>query len=117
MHGLPAGDAILRELAEIVGRSLRAEDWFARVGGEEFAIIERAADEQQVRAMAERIRRTVEAHRFTWDGRAVPVTISLGVATLWGENFRSVEALVRAADEFLYRAKQTGRNRVVTALD
>ncbi len=117
VHGHPAGDAILRELAEIVGRALRAEDWFARVGGEEFAIIERAADEQQVRAMAERIRRTVEAHRFTWDGRAVPVTISLGVATLWGANFRSVEALVRAADEFLYRAKQTGRNRVVTALD
>ena len=117
VHGHPAGDAILRELAEIVGRSLRAEDWFARVGGEEFAIIERAADERQVRAMAERIRRTVESHRFTWDGRAVPVTISLGVATLWGENFRNAEALVRAADEFLYRAKQSGRNRVVTALD
>ena len=116
VHGHPAGDSILRELAGVVGRALRAEDWFARVGGEEFAIIERAADEQQVRAMAERIRRIVEAYRFTWEGRAVPVTISLGVATLWGENFRSVDALVRAADEFLYRAKQAGRNRVVTAL-
>ena len=116
VHGHPAGDYILRELAGVVGRALRADDWFARVGGEEFAIIERAADEQQVRAMAERIRRTVEAHRFTWEGRAVPVTISLGVATLWGENFRSVDALVRAADEFLYRAKQAGRNRVASAL-
>ena len=116
VNGHPAGDSILRELAGIVGRALRAEDWFARVGGEEFASIEGAADEQQVRAMAERIRRIVEAYRFTWEGRAVPVTISLGVATLWGENFRSVDALVRAADEFLYRAKQGGRNRVASAL-
>ena len=66
--------------------------------------------------MAERIRRTVESYRFLWDGRAVPVTISLGVATLWGENFRSVDALVRAADDYLYRAKQGGRNRVASAL-
>lgn len=117
VHGHPAGDAILRELAAVVGRALRGEDWFARVGGEEFAIIERAADERQVRTMAERIRRTVESHRFTWEGRAVPVTISLGVATLWGENFRSIDALVRTADEFLYKAKQAGRNRIATALD
>ena len=115
VHGHPAGDFILRELAEVVGRALRGEDWFARVGGEEFAIIERTADEKQVRAMAERIRRTVEGHRFAWEGHRIPVTISLGAATLWGENFRSVDALVRAADEFLYRAKQTGRNRVAGA--
>ena len=115
VHGHPAGDFILRELAGVVGRALRGEDWFARVGGEEFAIIERTADEKQVRTMAERIRRTVEAHRFAWEGHRIPVTISLGVATLWGENFRNVDALVRAADEFLYRAKQTGRNRVASA--
>ncbi|MGD9781238.1 MAG: diguanylate cyclase [Kiritimatiellia bacterium] len=115
VYGHPAGDHVLRELAEVVGRALRSEDWFARVGGEEFAIIERAADENQVRTMAERIRRTVESHRFAWEARRLPVTISLGVATLWGENFRNVDALVRAADGFLYRAKQTGRNRVVSA--
>ncbi|MGD9611376.1 MAG: diguanylate cyclase [Kiritimatiellia bacterium] len=116
VHGHPAGDYILRELAGVVGRALRGEDWFARVGGEEFAIIERAADESQVLKMAERIRRTVEAHRFAWEAHRIPVTISLGVATLWGENFRNVDALVRAADEFLYRAKHAGRNRVVSAL-
>lgn len=115
VHGHPAGDFILRELAGVVGRALRSEDWFARVGGEEFAIIERTADEPQVRTMAERIRRTVEAHRFTWEAHRIPVTISLGVATLWGENFRNVDALVRAADEFLYKAKAAGRNRVASA--
>ena len=115
VHGHPAGDYILRELAGVVGRALRADDWFARVGGEEFAIIERGADDARVRALAERVRRLVENHKFVWEGHRVPVTISLGVATLWGENFRSADALVRAADEFLYRAKQTGRNRVATA--
>ena len=116
VYGHPAGDFILRELAGVVGRALRSEDWFARVGGEEFAIIERAADEAQVRTMAERIRRTVEAHRFAWEAHRIPVTISLGVATLWGENFRNVDALVRTADEFLYKAKESGRNRVASAL-
>ena len=116
VHGHPAGDFILKELAGVVGRALRSEDWFARTGGEEFAIIERAANEQQIRALAERIRRTVEGYRFLWDGHRIPVTISLGVATLWGENFRNIEALIRAADDFLYQAKEAGRNRVASAL-
>ena len=114
-HGHPAGDFILSTLVGVVGRTLRSEDWFARIGGEEFAIIERAADEKQVRTVAERIRRAVEAHPFMWEGHRVPVTVSLGVATLWGENFPNVDALVKAADRFLYEAKEAGRNRVAGA--
>ena len=117
VYGHPAGDSILNELAKVVNRALRDEDWFARVGGEEFDVIARMADEQQVRTVAERIRRSVESHRFEWEAHRVPVTISLGVATLWGENFRNVDALVRAADQFLYQAKEAGRNRVASALD
>ena len=115
VHGHPAGDFILKELAAVVGRTLRGEDWFARTGGEEFVLIARSADGPQAQALAGRIRRTVEGHGFIWEARRIPVTISLGVATMWGENFRSVEALVRAADEFLYRAKEAGRNRVAGA--
>ncbi len=113
--GHPAGDFILKELAGVVGQALRGEDWFARVGGEEFAIIERSADEKQIQAMAERIRRAVEVHPFLWEANRIPVTISLGVATLREKNIESVEALARAADEYLYQAKEAGRNRVAGA--
>ena len=116
-HGHPAGDFILSTLVGVVGRTLRSEDWFARVGGEEFAVIARAADGKQARMMAERIRRAVETHPFTWEKGRVPVTISLGVAELGKEGPDSAEALVRAADEFLYRAKEAGRNRVAGAAD
>ena len=117
VHGHPAGDSILRELAAVVGRALRAGDWFARVGGEEFAIIERAADEPQVRKMAERIRQAVERHPFLWESGRIPVTVSLGVAVQRGADLESAEALIRMADECLYRAKQAGRNRVAGAPD
>lgn len=116
-HGHPAGDFILSTLAGVVGRTLRGEDWFARVGGEEFAVIARSADEPQARMMAERIRRAVEAHAFTWETGSVPVTVSLGVAALGSGGPDSAEALVREADECLYKAKAAGRNRVAGAAD
>ena len=116
-HGHPAGDFILSALAGVVGRTLRSEDWFARVGAEEFAVIARAADGPQVQAMAERIRRAVARHPFTWETGRIPVTISLGVAALGGAGPGSAEALVQAADECLYKAKAAGRNRVASAAD
>ena len=67
--------------------------------------------------MAERIRRAVEDHRFDWEGARIPVTISLGVATLRDGDHDSVEALIRKADECLYIAKEAGRNRVASAPD
>lgn len=116
-HGHPAGDFILSTLVAVVGRTLRSEDRLARVGGEEFAIIERAADGTQVRKMAERIRQAVESHPFLWESGRIPVTVSLGVAVQRGADLESAEALIRMADECLYRAKQAGRNRVAGAPD
>ena len=116
-HGHPAGDFILSTLVAVVGRTLRGEDWFARVGGEEFAIIARGADNPQARKMAERIRRAVETNPFTWETGWIRVTISLGVAALREGRIESAEALVQAADDFLYQAKNAGRNRVAGASD
>jgi two-component system, cell cycle response regulator len=115
-YGHQAGDVVLRELSAIVGDALRGEDLFARIGGEEFAIVLREVDERRAHVLAERIRRTVEVHKFMWDGQRIRVTISLGVSTLASANFRSPAEMIRTADEYLYRAKNSGRNRVASSL-
>jgi two-component system cell cycle response regulator len=110
--GHPGGDHVLTELSALMMTSLRTEDIFARYGGEEFAIIGRGSDVKQGQVIAERLRRAVEARVFTFQGKTVPVTISLGVAGLPDPLIKDSMALVEAADAALYRSKQGGRNRV-----
>lgn len=114
--GHQAGDMVLRQLAKVVSNALRNEDLFARIGGEEFAVVLRQVDEKRAHVLAERVRRTVEVNKFMWGNTRIRVTISLGVATLRRANFRDANELVHAADEFLYKAKRSGRNRVSSPL-
>jgi diguanylate cyclase (GGDEF)-like protein len=116
IYGHPAGDFVLRQLTKVVADALRSEDLFARIGGEEFAIVLRQVDENRAHVLAERIRRTVEVSKFIWGQTRLRITISLGVATLRRANFRDVASLVRVADEYLYKAKRAGRNRVASSL-
>jgi two-component system cell cycle response regulator len=111
-YGHPAGDDVLSEFAHAVSALIRAEDVFARIGGEEFAVICRGADPAQGQAVAERIRQAVASHRFSLDGRPVPVTISAGVASIPDQHVSDAQALIAAADQALYDAKHAGRNRV-----
>lgn len=111
-YGHIAGDAVLRQLAALVRVNLRREDIFSRVGGEEFAIIVPETPPGDAQAVAEKIRALVEVTEMLFDTIAIPVTISLGVAGL--DPNESSEALYAKADGFLYRAKQSGRNRVVS---
>ena len=112
--GHQAGDAVLRKVADIIRRSVRASDVSTRYGGDEFAII---VPENAVSAVhtAERIRSRVEA--FRWDALGVPqslhVTVSIGVAI--GEVGEASESLIGRADQHLYQAKTRGRNCVVPA--
>ena len=110
------GDHVLRTIGGLVKRTLRVEDVFARYGGEEFAVIARGIDVAKAYLFAERIRITVETAKIVFNGLLVPVTISLGVASLacCGEG-ATTEALIGKADERLYVAKGTGRNRTVSA--
>ena len=71
-----------------------------------------STDEAGAAALAERVRKGIERMEVTWEGRPIPVAASLGVATLQGEADTG-EALVSRADQALYAAKETGRNRVV----
>jgi len=108
-----AGDLTLRELAGRLRGEICKDDLLARYGGEEFAAVLTEADKFAAAELAEQLRRTVEDHTFTFEGRRYPVTISLGVASIQGDELPPQE-LIRRADERLYRAKREGRNRVIS---
>lgn len=114
-YGHLVGDKALVSVARALGRAVRQLDTVGRWGGEEFVAIFPATDAMGAKVVAERLRRAVEAIRFdVGDGRVVPVTLSIGVATLdarWRPE--RAESLLEAADGALYAAKHAGRNRVV----
>lgn len=114
-HGHPTGDAVLTAVAEKVAAGLRTEDVFARYGGEEFAIILRGIDRANAALVAERLRDRVAAAPVLHEGLKVPVTLSVGCASLscCPEPEPEAQALVALADRRLYAAKRAGRNRVV----
>jgi diguanylate cyclase (GGDEF)-like protein len=110
-YGHPAGDFVLQELSALMLKSLRTEDVLARYGGEEFAIICRGLDLPPAELLAERIRRATEIHQFEFGGKVIPVTVSIGVARSPDARLRKASDLVAAADENMYLAKRSGRNR------
>ena len=111
--GHPAGDYVLSEVGKLVLATIRREDTFARVGGEEFLVLARGTDKVAAMIVAGRIREAIERHDYIHQGRRIRVTASLGVCTSQDEGVSSPSALLAMADESLYRAKQAGRNRVV----
>ncbi len=106
-----AGDAVLKEVAGVIKSKTRREDVFARYGGEEFALLLPEIDARGAHALAEKVCRLVEKHRFVFDDVTIPVTVSAGVSTVQKKG-ELPEALIRRADEKLYAAKSGGRNRV-----
>src|SRR5439155_20694033 len=112
--GHPAGDAVLRHLTrQILVPAVRPKDLVARYGGDEFVLVLRGADSRAALAVAERVRRTVAGQAVLLDGKAVSnLSLSLGIA-VFPRDGDSREALVQAADQALYVAKRTGRDRVV----
>jgi diguanylate cyclase (GGDEF)-like protein len=108
-YGHPAGDSVLKTFSDIVMGHNRTSDIFARYGGEEFIIITHEADLSNSAKHAERIRAEIEHYSF--DG--VPqVTCSFGV-TEFKKDIDTVSTLIKRADDALYKAKKSGRNRVV----
>lgn len=113
-HGHDAGDDVLREFALRIKRSIRGIDLACRCGGEEFVVVMPETDMAVGAMVAERLRRRIAADAFAIQQGAgsVPVTISIGIAALRGKD-DSAAALIKRADQALYRAKRDGRNRVV----
>ena len=113
-YGHQAGDEVLRRVARTFAEAVRELDLPGRYGGEEIALVLPGTNLTGARALAEKIRRSLEELPFTTpEGIPFQVTASFGAACFPAQS--SVEALVAAADAALYEAKRTGKNRVVTA--
>ena len=110
-HGHLMGSHVLAEVGRLIRDSIRTVDVSARYGGEEFVSYLPEAFLAGAHQVAERVRRAIESHSFSLDGRTIRVTISIGIA-LFPEHGREINTLVARADKALYRAKESGRNRV-----
>jgi diguanylate cyclase (GGDEF)-like protein len=112
-YGHQAGDSVLKEVARLLKEDAREIDRVGRYGGEEFLLILPGTVLDAAVTFAERLREKVAAHTFTYTGGTLRRTISCGVAGSPHPRVKDQEALLKAADEALYVAKETGRNRVV----
>jgi two-component system, cell cycle response regulator len=116
-YGHLAGDEVLQKVAETIADHCRSGDTAYRYGGEEFLIILPEQSQESATAIADRLRRAVEDLRIPHEAKEGPppvVTISAGVASLSAGANKSADALLGEADTALYRAKQSGRNRVAS---
>ena len=111
-HGHDGGDAVLRQVAELLLGACRSGDYVFRYGGEEFLIVLVDLDRHQLAAMADKIRRAIADHRFRLpNGQKISVTTSVGGASFDGHP--DPQHLIQTTDQRLYQAKQAGRNRSV----
>ena len=113
-HGHVAGDQVLTEVTRRVSATVRTEDVFARIGGEEFAVVCRGTDVVGATRLAERIRRIIADTPVAIDQGSIAITTSIGVAAMVPAT-AGPEGLQKEADDALYKAKGAGRNRVVVA--
>ncbi len=110
-YGHPAGDAVLKGVAGIIKNTIRSTDIPARYGGEEFSIIMIESNLKNAKIVAERLRRKVEDSSFRYENNVINVTLSIGISSM----SRDIEKgrLIDMADQALYHAKKSGRNRTV----
>jgi two-component system cell cycle response regulator len=116
-YGHLAGDAVLRIIAQRMHAMMRTYDAIGRYGGEEFLVVLPECCMECATAFAERLRSCICREKLDTSEGAIPVTISLGVATSVKKGRGSEHSLVKAADTALYKAKENGRNRVEIATD
>ncbi|MCW2269999.1 GGDEF domain-containing protein [Pseudomonas sp. MYb187] len=113
-HGHLAGDEVLRQFAQVLENCLRQADIICRWGGEEFIVLLKDTDGARAREIAEKIRQRTEELAFNFAGKPIRLTTSIGLSTLQRED--TLDSLIARADHALYRAKQSGRNRVCTEM-
>lgn len=111
-YGHPTGDYVIKEIASVVrDKLIRENDFFARAGGEEFVLVLLGSQINRAQEVAERVRTTIQAHVFEFEGKKIPVTVSSGVSvnkpsdTGW-------ESVYDRADKAMYLSKNNGRNLV-----
>ncbi|WP_255367202.1 GGDEF domain-containing protein [Dyella sp. OK004] len=112
-HGHAMGDAVLKRTVAVCEQHLRPADLFGRLGGEEFGILLLDCSRDQGKAIADRIRTAIQAAPVDADGGVISFSASVGLASTDSSGY-GLQRLCREADAALYRAKRTGRNRVIS---
>jgi diguanylate cyclase (GGDEF)-like protein len=112
-YGHHCGDLMLASVAAWIKNSLRSSDIVFRYGGEEFVILLSDTDLAGAELLAEKIRAAIERHILAYGMNAIKVTASLGVSALLGND--TLDSFIKRADDALYKAKNNGRNRVISA--
>lgn len=116
-YGHEAGDSVLRSISNVLNDYFRVEDGLFRIGGEEFVVLLPETTAEDALERAEQMRERISARNLLHEGTVLPaVTISAGVA-MYPEDGASQSELIKAADDALFQAKHTGRNRVIKASD
>jgi diguanylate cyclase (GGDEF)-like protein len=110
-YGHLVGDAILRQVSKTISQAVRQIDFIGRYGGEEFSIVLAEADREQANFAAQRIRQAIAAAAIKVYDEELKVTVSIGVST-FPDNALNMQDLIEMADQALYLAKETGKNRV-----
>jgi diguanylate cyclase (GGDEF)-like protein len=113
-YGHQAGDHLIATLANLLRTEMRLSDTLVRYGGDEFVVLLPDTEPIGARFLAERLRAAVEAAQLTWQKQRIPITVTIGVASLPADASDGT-SLVARADAALYVGKRAGRNRVVTA--
>jgi len=111
-YGHHVGDEVLRILVARTRNTLKQDTLLARIGGEEFVVSLPDTSHENVMSTAERIRAGIESNAFKTDDHQIKVTISIGVASL-SDEAKTLSDILRNSDKALYKAKQTGRNKVI----
>jgi diguanylate cyclase (GGDEF)-like protein len=109
-YGHDAGDIVLKTIAQILKTRFRASDIVARFGGEEFCIMATNMRDDSIKEVFENLRKTVQESEIAMEGTRIRVTTSIGICTKLSD---SLENMVKIADSLLYKAKESGRNRVI----
>jgi diguanylate cyclase (GGDEF)-like protein len=109
-YGHPFGDVIIKSIVKTIENDLPEDAVFGRIGGEEFAILIEATSLQEIQSLIEKIRQDVEDSQEFYEGKSVPFTISNGVSQKVPND--TLDSILKRADEALYEAKETGRNKV-----
>ena len=110
-YGHAAGDFVLKETVKVAQSAIRGDDFIGRFGGDEFMVVLWDTSLTNACIIAERIRSKIENHNFTYGGKRIPVTVSLGLSAL-DDSIQSVESFFKRADGAQYNAKRNGGNQV-----
>jgi diguanylate cyclase (GGDEF)-like protein len=114
-HGHPCGDTVLRSIAQVLLAETRMIDTSARIGGEEFAILLPGTGLMRAHKLLERVQAVIRATRIRCDQAEFHVTMSIGLASYRGKQVPDAAKLLEAADQAMYRAKRTGKDRIEAA--